>query len=106
MVLTTVEPEQAPEEARYLLTRTSQEIPLKESHGIIDLVTKIMMYRFEQLGKREVELMLGITLQKSRAYQEIKEEGRQEEAANLVMRILTKRFGKISQEVDTSVSSL
>jgi predicted transposase YdaD len=38
--------------------------------------------------------MLGITLQKSRAYQEIKEEGRQEgrqeEAVSLVMRLLTK----------------
>jgi predicted transposase/invertase (TIGR01784 family) len=110
MVLTTVDEEQAPEEARYLLARTRQEVPQPAGHAIIDLVTKIMMYRFEQLGKREVELMLGITLQQSRAYQEIKEEGReegrQEEAANLVMRLLTKRFGKISQEMHTSVSSL
>lgn len=114
MVLTTVKLEQAPEEARYLLTRNSQEMPQPRSRDIIDLVTKIIMYRFEQLGKREVELMLGITLQKSRAYQEIKEEGRQEgreeghqeEAANLVMRLLTKRFGKMSQEVCGSVSSL
>ncbi|NJL43480.1 MAG: Rpn family recombination-promoting nuclease/putative transposase [Pseudanabaena sp. SU_2_4] len=118
MVLTTVKLEQAPEEARYLLERTVREMPQPADHAIIDLVTKIIMYRFEQLGKREVELMLGITLQKSRAYQEIKEEGRQEgrkeghqegrqeEATNLVMRLLTKRFGKVSQEICTSISSL
>jgi predicted transposase YdaD len=110
MLLTTVESEQAPEEARYLLTRTSQEVPQTGSRDIIDMLTTIIMYRFEQLSQREVELMLGITLQKSRAYQEIKEEGReegrQEEAANLIVRILTKQFGKVPQEMGAAVSGL
>ncbi len=47
MVLTTIEEEQAPEEARYLLTRTVQEVPLAEGRVIIEIVTTIMIYRFE-----------------------------------------------------------
>lgn len=54
--------------------------------------------------------MLGITLKETRVYREIKEEGRNEgrveEAANLVMRLLTKRFGEIPQSMRSHISSL
>ncbi|WP_442946439.1 MULTISPECIES: DUF4351 domain-containing protein [unclassified Nostoc] len=50
--------------------------------------------------------MLGITLKETRVYREIKEEGRQEEAANLIIRLLTKRFGELSAEICSSISSL
>jgi predicted transposase/invertase (TIGR01784 family) len=39
MVLTTVEEEKAPEEARYLLTRSSQEVSQPESRAIIELTS-------------------------------------------------------------------
>jgi len=113
MVLTTVESEQAPEEARYLLTRTRQEVPLVASRAIIEMVTTIMMYRFEQLSQAEVESMLGITLQQTRVYREIKAEGREEgrqegrEAmANAISRQLTKRLGELSEEMRSSISGL
>jgi predicted transposase/invertase (TIGR01784 family) len=109
MVLTTLEEEQAPEEARYLLTRTGQEVPLAEGRVIIEIVTTIMMYRFEQLSQAEVESMLGITLQQTRVYREIKEEGREEgrEAmANAISRLLTKRLGELSEEMRSSISGL
>ena len=50
--------------------------------------------------------MLDITSQETRVYQEIKEEGRQEEAANLVMRLLTKRFGELSEDLRSPISGL
>lgn len=54
--------------------------------------------------------MLGITLKETRVYREIKEEGREEgrqqEAANLVIRLLTKRFGEVSLEMRSHISSL
>ncbi len=74
-----------------------------------------MVYKFEQLSQRDVEQMLSITLQQTRVYREIKEEGRQEgrsegrqeEAANLVIRQLTKRFRQeFSEEIRSSVSNL
>ena len=116
MVLTTLEESQAPAEARYLLQRNIAEQPF--SQAIIELVTTIMVYKFELLSQKEVEIMLGITLQETRVYQEIKEEGRnegreqgreqgrQEEAVNLVFRLLNKRFGLISGEMRSSISRL
>lgn len=110
MVLTTVEEEQAPQEARFLLERSRQEQPQPSTGVIMELVTTIMVYRFEQLSRTEVESMLGITLKETRVYREIKEEGRQEgreeEAANLIIRLLTKRFGKLPQEMRSSISGL
>ncbi|ODH01762.1 hypothetical protein A4S05_27380 [Nostoc sp. KVJ20] len=110
MVLTTVDEEQAPEEARYLLTRTTQEVVSPSSRAIIELITTIMVYRFEQLTQAEVESMLGITLKETRVYREIKEEGREEgreeATANLILRQLTKRFGELSQEIRSSISGL
>lgn len=110
MVLTTVDEEQAPEEARYLLTRTTQEVLSPLSRAIIELITTIMVYRFEQLTQAEVESMLGITLKETRVYREIKEEGREEgreeATANLILRQLTKRFGELSEEIRSSISDL
>ncbi len=119
MLLTTVKESQAPEEARYLLSRSSQEQPQAANRAIIlDMVTTIMVYKFEQLSRREVESMLGITLQETRVYQEIKEEGRElgleegrelgleEATVKLVVRLLTKRFGELSEEIRLQISSL
>ncbi len=119
MVLTTVDEDQAPAQARYLLTRTRQEVPSTSSRAIIEMLTTIMVYKFEQLSQREVESMLGITLQQTRVYREIKEEGikegieegikegRHEEAANLVIRQITKRIKqKLSEEIVARISAL
>ncbi|MDZ8184736.1 MAG: Rpn family recombination-promoting nuclease/putative transposase [Nostoc sp. ChiSLP02] len=109
MVLTTIEEEQAPAEARYLLKRSRQEASSPVSHAIIEIITTIMTYRFEQLSRREVELMLDITLKETRVYREIKEEGREEgreATANIIIRQLTKRLGEIPQEVRSPVAGL
>lgn len=114
MVLTTVDEEQAPEEARYLLTRSQQEQSEASSRAIIELVTTIMVYRFEQLSRIEVESMLGITLKETRVYREIKEEGREEgeqrgreATANIIIRLLTKRLGQgLTEEIRSHISSL
>jgi predicted transposase/invertase (TIGR01784 family) len=106
MVLTTIEAGQAPEEARYLLSRTRQEVSDSASRAIIELITTIMAYRFEGLSLREIEAMLDITLQETRVYREIKEQGRQEEAANLVIRLLTKRFRDLPEDLRSPISGL
>ncbi len=46
--------------------------------------------------------MLGITLQETRVYREIKEEGERA----LVIRLLTRRVGELPQEVREKVESL
>lgn len=53
--------------------------------------------------------MLGITLQQTRVYREIKEEGREkgrQTMANTISRQLTKRLGELSEEMRSSISGL
>ncbi|AFZ56590.1 Rpn family recombination-promoting nuclease/putative transposase [Anabaena cylindrica FACHB-243] len=108
MVLTTLKESQAPAAARYLLTKSNQESSPNEM--ILEMITTIMMYRFENLTLREVQVMLGISLERSRAYQEIKQEGRQEglkeSALNLVMRLLNKRLGELPEEENNNITQL
>ncbi|MDZ8028370.1 MAG: Rpn family recombination-promoting nuclease/putative transposase [Nostoc sp. DedQUE11] len=99
MVLTTLDEQIAPQEAKYLLERSSVEQPETTNSAIIELVTTIMVYKFEQLSQREVEQMLGITLKETRVYREIKEEGQEVEARSLVLRQLTRRVGELPQQV-------
>jgi predicted transposase/invertase (TIGR01784 family) len=110
MVLTTIDDEQATEEARYLLARSQQEAPQPENSAIIELLTTIMVYKFENKSQREVEQMLGITIRETRVYREIKEEGREEGREegekSLVLRLLARRVGELPQEVRQQVESL
>ncbi len=110
MVLTTIDDEQATEEARYLLARSQQEAPQPENSAIIELLTTIMVYKFENKSQREVEQMLGITLRETRVYREIKEEGREEGREegekSLVLRQLPRRVGELPQVVRQQVESL
>jgi predicted transposase/invertase (TIGR01784 family) len=120
MVLTTLSESQAPAAARTLLQRNIAEQGV--NLAIIEIITTIMVYKFEQLNQQEVELMLGITLQETRVYRDIKavgeelgmvrgleqglEQGRKEEAANLAIRLLSKRFGKLADHQALQISAL
>lgn len=122
MVLTTVEAEQTPVEARYLFNRTRQEIAEPASRAIMEMIVTIVAYRFDTLTRVEVEAMLDITFKETRLYQDIEQEartegrtegraegraeGRQEEAAALVMRLLTKRLGNLSEPLRETLSDL
>lgn len=51
--------------------------------------------------------MLGLNLKQTRVYQEAKEEGRQEEAVNLILRQLTRRLKQeLSSEARFQVAAL
>lgn len=119
MVLTIEEEEKAPEAARYLLARTQQEVTESEaSRAIMEIIATIMVYKFTDLSRREVEVMLGLRLEETRVYREAKEEGRQEgrqegqqqgrreEAVNLVLRLLSRRCGELSPDLKSRISAL
>ncbi|MBR8835415.1 MAG: DUF2887 domain-containing protein [Stigonema ocellatum SAG 48.90 = DSM 106950] len=106
MMLTTVEEKLAPQEARYLLARSEQEASVPSSRAIIELVTTIMVYKFEQLNQREIEQMLGITLKETRVYREIKEEGRFMGERSLILRQLTRRIGELPPVLRERVETL
>lgn len=115
LVLTTLGEEEAPAAARYLLNRSQQDLrEAEDNNAIIEIITTILSYRFTRLSRLEIEAMLGITLQETRFYQDVKEEGkqvgkeegRQEEARTFVLRLLTKRFGEVSSEFKSQISRL
>jgi predicted transposase/invertase (TIGR01784 family) len=70
MVLTTLEGENAIAAAKQAL---AQGI---DNRDIIEMVTTIMVYKFTQLTRAEVDEMLGVTLQETRVYQDALAEGK------------------------------
>ena len=89
---------QAPQLVQNLMERTKTEISNdREKKGIIELLETVLVSKFSQLSRQEVEAMFLLSdIKQTRVYQEAKEEGRQAEATNLLLRILSKRFGKLS----------
>lgn len=111
MVLTTVKESAAPTAARTLLDRSQQELPDDTARrAIIDMVTTIMVYKFTQMSRAEVEAMLGLSLQETRVYQEAKEEGREEGREegerSLVLEQLTSLLGVLPQTVQAKILTL
>ena len=81
MVLTTLEGSSAVETSQ-LFIKQLQNLP--NGSAIINLVSTIIVYKFQNLSRAEVDVMLGIELQQTRVYQEAKDEGRQEGESELV----------------------
>jgi predicted transposase/invertase (TIGR01784 family) len=107
MVLTTVEETQAPEKARYLLARTQEQIADTEaSRAIIEMIATIMVYKFTNLSRQEVDTMLGLQLADTRVYREAKEEGRQEGESALILRLLSRRIGEVTPEQRSQIQAL
>jgi predicted transposase/invertase (TIGR01784 family) len=100
MVLTTLEGDEAKAEARRLVGQS------QGSRDIINLLSTIIVYKFSNLSRDEVDAVLGIELKQTRVYQEAKADGRTEEGQLLVMKQLTRKLGNISPEVRSRVTSL
>jgi predicted transposase/invertase (TIGR01784 family) len=111
MVLTTLQGDDATTQARGLIER-SQERP-----DIINLISTIMVYKFSNLSRDEVDAMLGLELQQTRVYQEARAEGEtigevrglerglQQEKA-LVLKQLNRKLGNLSAQVQARVLAL
>jgi predicted transposase/invertase (TIGR01784 family) len=103
MALTSVSEERAPGVARAIIGRVNQEESSPPViRRIMEMVTKIMVYKFTNLSRQEVDAMLGITLQETRVYREAQEEAGQ----LLVLRMLRRRFGELSPSVVERISVL
>ncbi len=72
MVLTIIKDSEAVAGAKNLIARSRG---LAEESAIIGMVAEIVVYKFNQLSREEVNTMLGIKLEETRVYQEAKAEG-------------------------------
>ena len=107
MVLTTLEGDAAKTEARLAIDRSGG------NRDIIEMITKIIVYKFNSLSRDEVNIMLGIELQQTRVYQEAKAEGKaegleiglQQEKA-LILKLLNRKLGDLSPQLQARVCAL
>jgi predicted transposase/invertase (TIGR01784 family) len=93
MVLTTVDEDEAPAAARMLLDRTGRESTTSGvARGIIDLIGTIMVYKFTNLSRQEIDAMLGIKLEETRVYREAREEAKDEEREKIALNLFRKNI--------------
>jgi predicted transposase/invertase (TIGR01784 family) len=104
MVLTTLEGETAITAAKQALAQG------QGNRDIMEMVATIMVYKFTQLTRAEVDAMLGVTLQETRVYQEAKAEGKAEGTAEgklaMLSMLLSQRFGVLPQSMIDRLAEL
>jgi predicted transposase/invertase (TIGR01784 family) len=85
MVLTIVKESQAGEKARMLIGRANQEVAdLPAKQGIIEMISTIVVYKFTNLSREEIDAMLGTKLEETRVFQEAQEEKAKTIALNML----------------------
>ena len=103
---------QTPILVQQLLQRARTEIADSSvARDIIDLLETVLVSKFAQLSREEIQAMFLLSdIKQTRVYQEAKQEGRQEgERAGevrLVLRLLSKRVGKIGDRHIQMINSL
>jgi predicted transposase/invertase (TIGR01784 family) len=77
--LTIAPEEQMAAQARLLIEQAEQgDTGILARNEIIEMVTTIAVYKLTSLSREEVEAMLGLKLEESKIYRELKEEAREE----------------------------
>jgi predicted transposase/invertase (TIGR01784 family) len=115
-----------PTMARKLAQKVEQETNTELRDNVVEFIEAVLVYKFPKLSRQEVESMFTHSdLKKTRVYQEAmqegeqrglqigeqrglqigKQEGLQRQAAMLV-RMLTRKFGKISPSIKSKISKL
>ncbi|HYQ91005.1 MAG TPA: DUF2887 domain-containing protein, partial [Candidatus Competibacteraceae bacterium] len=79
----------------------------------LDLIETLLVYKLPQLSREEIQRMLHlpeVELKQTRFYQDVfaegHAEGQQQEAAALVLRLLQRRLGALSADVETQIRAL
>lgn len=91
-------------QARSLLTRAqTQDRTDPKIAAIIELIETIVVYKFPQLSRQEIERMLGLSeLRQTKVYQEALQEGER----SLILRQLTYRIGELTPELEAQIQTL
>jgi predicted transposase/invertase (TIGR01784 family) len=98
MLLTTIPEAEAVESAQFLLKLAQQQ----SEQAIIDLVTTIIVYKFSNLSREEIAVMLGLNLEEPRAIRDAKEEGERK----IILRQLGRRLGNIPDVILSQIQAL
>uniref|UniRef100_B8HN52 DUF4351 domain-containing protein n=1 Tax=Cyanothece sp. (strain PCC 7425 / ATCC 29141) TaxID=395961 RepID=B8HN52_CYAP4 len=98
-------PQQASESAVELLQQTPP-VGLSPA-ALTELIETIMVYKFPQLSRQEIAIMLGISeLRQTRVFQEGLEQGLEQGERSLILRQLNRRFGELPANLQQSIATL
>jgi predicted transposase/invertase (TIGR01784 family) len=111
---------QAPELVSGLMQRTRTEIvDATIKRDIVELLETVLLSKFSNLTRQEIEAMFLLSdIKQTRVYQDARQEGiqegiqkgiqkgRQNEAKTLLLRLLSKRFGQLTDRQTFLISSL
>ena len=101
-------PKKTPSQARHLLAKANQEVnnaALKLE--IIQLIEMIVLYKFPQKSRQELEEMLGLNqLKQTKVYQEALAEGKQVGELTIVVRLLKRRLGSLEPQLQEQIQQL
>ena len=108
----------APKLARNLAEKIEQETNTELRDNVVEFIEAVLVYKFPKLTRQEVEAMFTHSdLKKTRVYQDAVLEGRQEglqigeqrglqRQSAILLRQLTRKFGKISPRIKSQISKL
>ena len=124
----------APTMARKLAKQVEQETNTELRDNVVEFIEAVLVYKFPKLSRQEVESMFTYSdLKKTRVYQEAMQEGKQEglqigkqeglqigkqeglqigkqeglqRQAAMLVRMLTRKFGKISPSIKSKIAKL
>ena len=100
--------EDAVPQAKALIQQTRNQLSDSQlQQQLIDLLERIVVYKFPQKSREEIEAMFELSdLKQTRVYREALAEGESKEAEKLVMRLLNRRIGAIPQNLIVQIQEL
>ncbi|NMG22927.1 Rpn family recombination-promoting nuclease/putative transposase [Brasilonema bromeliae] len=101
---------QTPALAKNLIARTRTELTNAALvQQVLDLIETIVLYKLPRISRQELVRMFGLgdfDIKTTRFYEEVREEVRQEQALELIMRQLRRRIGNMDQQLQERISQL
>ena len=100
--------EDAVPQAKALIQQTRNQLSDSElQQQLIDLLERIVVYKFPQKSREEIEAMFELSdLKQTRVYQEALAEGETKGEVKLVLQLLQHRFGEISPNLNEKIRGL
>jgi predicted transposase/invertase (TIGR01784 family) len=100
-----------PEFVAQLVLEVAQESIPEIREKVVEFIETVLVCKFPQLSREEIQSMFTLDdLRQTRVYQDAKqegrEEGRQNEARSLLLRLLSKKFGNLSDRYQKLIANL
>jgi predicted transposase/invertase (TIGR01784 family) len=98
----------AGETARQLMEQTKTQVADAEAQeNILELIDKILVYKFPKLSRQELEAMFSLDdLKKTRYFQDVMEDGRLEKARQYILSVLEARFTNVPSDISEKLNSI